>query len=363
MRAIARCAAGVRAAGSQRAAAGATPRRSMQIRAARRAARGYAESADLLLPRRAGRRRARVRAGERCSRHSCGVKLIMYPVAERSAPCRRSSPRARRHRRRLLSSSAGLGARRPGRRPLQLIPQLVVYAHSGVRPRDTLQLESARLAVRAGSPQERILRAPEEHRRADLNVGRDRAEFGGSARGCRLAAGRLRDQSMRASSPLHITCTRMCWSASRCRRSRPVQWIVRRGVPAAADGGQRFLQRPRRPPGELAQHACRSPPGDTRSFDYEESREFQAHVAARLPLLSRLVRAGRCADRPGLAAAGRDRLPGIQVGSARAASGDGARGVMMLTADTAAGDGHQGPQQPASRTSSPARAIWPRCAT
>ena len=41
--------------------------------------------------------------------------------------------------------------------PYTLIPQLVVYQRNGVKPRDTLQLESAKLAVRAGSTQELIL--------------------------------------------------------------------------------------------------------------------------------------------------------------------------------------------------------------
>src|SRR2546430_1792432 len=41
--------------------------------------------------------------------------------------------------------------------PYARIPQLVVYHRSRVQPRDTLQLEAAKLAVRAGSAQERIL--------------------------------------------------------------------------------------------------------------------------------------------------------------------------------------------------------------
>src|SRR2546429_1070008 len=47
--------------------------------------------------------------------------------------------------------------------PYARIPQLVVYQRSGVQPRATLQLESAKVAVRAGSAQERILQRSEEH--------------------------------------------------------------------------------------------------------------------------------------------------------------------------------------------------------
>src|SRR6202035_1857108 len=41
--------------------------------------------------------------------------------------------------------------------PYDEIQQLIVYRKGKPRPRDTLQLHSARGAVRAGSPQERIL--------------------------------------------------------------------------------------------------------------------------------------------------------------------------------------------------------------
>ena len=75
--------------------------------------------------------------------------------------------------------------------------------------------------------------------------------------------------------------------------------------------------------------------GDTRPFAYEESREFQGHVADRLPQFRALVRS-RPPRRSGidwrlLAAVGYQESKW----DPRAASGDGAVGVMMLTADTA----------------------------
>src|SRR3979411_2173756 len=70
--------------------------------------------------------------------------------------CRRnSSPAAPVSPRPLAPPAWGRAA--DGAQPYARIPQLVVYHRSRVQPRDTLQLEAAKLAVRAGSPQERIL--------------------------------------------------------------------------------------------------------------------------------------------------------------------------------------------------------------
>jgi membrane-bound lytic murein transglycosylase F len=74
--------------------------------------------------------------------------------------------------------------------------------------------------------------------------------------------------------------------------------------------------------------------GDTRPFQYEESREFQSHVADRLPGYRGWFE--QAAAKSGidwrlLAAIGYQESKW----DPRAESGDGARGVMMLTADTA----------------------------
>ena len=86
-----------------------------------------------------------------------GVKLNMYPVANEGAM--QAELAAGRADIAACSLTDNPDWHRAGdaAEPYSLIPQLVVYQRSGVRPRDTLQLESARLAVRAGSPQERIL--------------------------------------------------------------------------------------------------------------------------------------------------------------------------------------------------------------
>ena len=86
-----------------------------------------------------------------------GVRLTMYPLAnERTLQAELAAGRADIAAASLTNtpewSRAGDAAE-----PYARIPQLVVYPRNGVRPRDTLQLESAHLAVRAGSAQEHIL--------------------------------------------------------------------------------------------------------------------------------------------------------------------------------------------------------------
>ncbi|MGN6453676.1 MAG: transglycosylase SLT domain-containing protein, partial [Steroidobacteraceae bacterium] len=85
--------------------------------------------------------------------------------------------------------------------------------------------------------------------------------------------------------------------------------------------------------GRLAQLLQQSS-GDTRPFEYEESREFQEHVAERLPPYRawfEKAAADSGLDWRLLAAIGYQESKW----DPRAQSDDGARGVMMLTADTA----------------------------
>ena len=86
-----------------------------------------------------------------------GVTLSMYPVAnERAMQDALASGRADIAAAQLTVTPewrhAGIAAE-----PYARIPQLVVYQRESEKPRSTLQLETAKLAVRAGSPQERIL--------------------------------------------------------------------------------------------------------------------------------------------------------------------------------------------------------------
>ena len=219
---------------------------------ARRAARGHAQPADLLLPRRAGDRGAGVRAGERL----CGAAAREAHACTRSptsAPCRRSSPPGAPTSPRPRSPTPPSGAASATRpRPYARIPQLVVYQRSGVRPRDTLQLEvgEARGARRQSAGAHPA--ASEEHRRPGAAVGGDRAELGRPGGGRRLPAKRSTPSPTRANSPSPITCTRTCWWASRCPRSgrcngscaaaRPICWRASTPSSATSSASGRLAQ-------------------------------------------------------------------------------------------------------------------------
>jgi membrane-bound lytic murein transglycosylase F len=113
---------------------------------------------------------------------------------------------------------------------------------------------------------------------------------------------------------------------------RPVQWMVRHDAPGLLASVDAFF-RDLRASGRLAQ-LLQQGSGDTRRFAYEESREFQEHVAERLPRY-------RAWFEKAASASGLDWRLLAAVGyqeskwDPRAQSDDGARGVMMLTADTA----------------------------
>src|SRR5690606_34214213 len=86
-----------------------------------------------------------------------GVNLVMYPVQD-----------SRAMREELAAGRADIAAAQITADALwkevgepcdvyERIPQLVVYRRDRPRPRSALQIESARLSVRAGSPQEKLL--------------------------------------------------------------------------------------------------------------------------------------------------------------------------------------------------------------
>jgi peptidoglycan lytic transglycosylase F len=211
------------------------------------------------------------------------------------------------------------------------IPQLVVYQRSGVRPRDTLQLESAKLAVRAGSPQERILQrlqstvAPALQWEETAPSSADPVEDvdGGEAQYAII-------DSREFSFARHLYPNVLVGFA--LPEERPVQWIVRRNAPQLLLSVNTFF-RDLSASGRLAALLQQSS-GDMRPFEYGESREFQTYVGERLPRYrSWFEQAGAQSDLDWrlLAAVGYQESKW----DPRAESGDGALGVMMLTADTA----------------------------
>lgn len=263
------------------------------------------------------------------------VKLHMYPVTDvRAMQAELATGRADIAAGQL---SPDYGWSRVGQlsAPYDEIPQLVIYRKGKPRPHDVSQLQSAVLAVRAGSPQEITLRHLERTIMVKLHW---------------IAAGPL------AADPLEDVANGQADYALVDQRefsfarhlypdldvgfalpdSRSVHWIVRRGAPALlrrVDGYFAALKHS----GEIATLA-RETSGDTHPFEYEESRIFRAHVVERLPRYEFWF--AEAAKQTGidwrlLAAIGYQESKWTP----SAASADGALGVMMLTPDTAAAMG------------------------
>jgi membrane-bound lytic murein transglycosylase F len=260
-----------------------------------------------------------------------GVRLVMYPVATVHAmQAELATGRADIAAAQLTPTPDWLKAGRASV-PYGHVAQLVVYRRDGVRPRGTLQLESAKLAVRAGSPQEQMLQklkstvaptlqwvvtAPNNaDPLADVDSGEadyaliDEREF--------TFAHHLYPNVL-----LGFTLP----------DERPVQWIVRRGARDLLTATNRFLHNVAMS-GRLTRLELEET-GDARPFQYEESREFQAHLTERLPRYQPLFQAASAAtgiDWRLLAAIGYQESKWNPI----AESGDGALGMMMLTSDTA----------------------------
>ena len=260
-----------------------------------------------------------------------GVRLTMYPLAnERALQAELAAGRADIAAASLTNtvewSRAGDAAE-----PYASIPQLVLYPRNAVRPRDTLQLESAHLAVRAGSAQERILQrlkstmAPQLQWEETAPSNADPVEDVDSGE-AQYAIVDAREFSFAR----HLYPDVQVGFA--LPEERPVQWMVRRDASGLLASVNAFFS-DLRATGRLAQLVQQSS-GDTRPFAYEESREFQEHVAERLPRYRAWFE--KAAGTSGLdwrllAAIGYQESKW----DPRAQSDDGARGVMMLTADTA----------------------------
>ena len=260
-----------------------------------------------------------------------GVRLDMYPVANEGAMQTELAAGRADIAAASLTNTPDWSRVGDAAEPYTLIPQLVVYQKNGVRPRDTLQLESARLAVRAGSPQERIL----EHLKNTVAPSLRWEETAPStadpvddvdAGGAQYAITDEREFSFAH----HLYPNVLVGFA--LPEGRPVQWIVRHGSPGLLASVNAFF-RDLGASGRLAQLVQESS-GDTRPFEYEESRVFQEHVSDRLPRYrSWFEKAGAAVgiDWRLLAAVGYQESKW----DPQAQSDSGALGVMMLTADTA----------------------------
>jgi membrane-bound lytic murein transglycosylase F len=259
------------------------------------------------------------------------VKLFMYPVAdERAMQAELASGRADIAACSLTGTpewsrvGAGSGA-------YMRIPQLVVYQSHGVHPRDTLQLETAKLAVRAGSPQERILQHLKSTVAPSLQWEETAPSSADPVEDVDSGEAQYAITDAREFSFAHHLYPNVLVGFA-LPDERPVQWFVRRDAPQLLASVNAFFR-------ELAASGAlagliQDSSGDTRPFAYEESREFQTYVAERLPRYRAWFE--QAATQSGLdwrllAAVGYQESKW----DPHAQSGDGALGVMMLTVDTA----------------------------
>jgi membrane-bound lytic murein transglycosylase F len=260
-----------------------------------------------------------------------GVKLAMYPVAnERAMQAELAAGRADIAAASLTNTPEW---QRVGEAaaPYTLIPQLVVYHRDGQRPRDTLQLESARIAVRAGSPQEHILERLKRTVAPSLAWVQTAPSSADPVEDVDSAQAQYAITDAREFSFSHHLYPNVLIGFA-LPEERPAQWIVRRDAPELLAAVNRFF-RSLEASGELATLVVEAS-GDTRPFQYEESREFQGHVGDRLPRYRTWFE--QAAAQSGidwrlLAAIGYQESKW----DPRAASNEGAQGIMMLTADTA----------------------------
>ncbi|MGH8289784.1 MAG: membrane-bound lytic murein transglycosylase MltF [Steroidobacteraceae bacterium] len=219
--------------------------------------------------------------------------------------------------------------------PYAEIPQLVVYRRDETRPRDTLQLETAKLAVRAGSPQERLLARMREILAPHLSWVETAPSAADPLEDVDSGQARYAIVDARTYSYAHHLYPDIKVGFT-LPEKRPVQWIVRRGgadlVHAVNDFFQSMMGA-----GELAS-LMQKESGDASSFHYEELRLFQVSLTQRLPLY-------RAWFQQAAAKYGLDWRLLAAIGfqeshwDPQATSPNGAAGVMMLTSNTAAAMG------------------------
>jgi membrane-bound lytic murein transglycosylase F len=280
-----------------------------------------------------------------------GVKLVMYPVAtERAMQAELAAGRAD-------IAAAQVTPNKEWRHvgeasiPYAQIPQLVVYGKNKTRPRGTLQLESAKLAVRAGSPQEQTLEKLKKTVAPNLQwvqTAPNNADPLADVESGEADYAIIDDREYTFAHHLYPNVE----LGFTLPEQRPVQWIVRRGDHELLTATNRFFRNASNA-GRLAKLQLEET-GDSRPFQYEESREFQAHLSERFPKYQPLFEAAGATtgiDWRLLAAIGYQESKWNPL----AASGDGANGIMMLTSDTAEAMGIADRMNPAQSISAGAR--------
>jgi membrane-bound lytic murein transglycosylase MltF len=215
--------------------------------------------------------------------------------------------------------------------PYAEIPQLVVYHRDEPQPRDTLQLETARLAVQAGSAQEQLLARMKQILAPHLTWVETAPSTADPLEDVDSGQARYAIVDARTYSyARHLyPDVRVGFSLP---EKRPVQWVVRRGDNDLLQAVNRFF-RVEATSGELTR-VMQKDSGDTSSFQYEELRLFQVSLTQRLPHYRAWFQ--EAATKTGL---DWRLLAAIGFQESRwdpqASSANGAMGVMMLTSNTA----------------------------
>jgi membrane-bound lytic murein transglycosylase F len=215
--------------------------------------------------------------------------------------------------------------------PYAEIPQLVVYRRDEPRPRDTLQLETAKLAVGSGSPQERLLARMKQILAPQLSWVETAPSAADPLEDVDSGQARYAIVDARTYSYTHHLYPDIDVGFT-LPEKRPVQWIVRRGGADLVHAVNDFFQTTMSS-GELAS-LLRKESGDASSFHYEELRLFQVSLTQRLPLYRdwfQQAAAKYGVDWRLLAAIGFQESHW----DPQATSPNGAMGVMMLTSNTA----------------------------
>jgi membrane-bound lytic murein transglycosylase F len=160
------------------------------------------------------------------------------------------------------------------------IPQLVVYRVGSSRPRDTLQIETAQLSVRAGSPQEHLLERLKHTVAPSLSWIETAPRAADPVEDVENGQADYAIVDAREFSFSHHLYPDVAPGFS-LAEDRPVQWVVRRGAPRLYEAVNQFF-RDINQSGELATLITMSS-GDARRFEYEESRKFEELATSRLP--------------------------------------------------------------------------------
>src|SRR4051812_44758 len=152
--------------------------------------------------------------------------------------------------------------------PYEEVEQLVVYKRGENRPKGTIQLETSRLAVRAGSPQERVLQklkgtvAPTIEWVATAPVSADPLDDVESGQ-AKYAIVDSREYSFARHLYPNVAV------GFTLPATRPAQWIVRKNAPDLLKSVNAFFDEVAHS-GLLAQLSSEAT-GDDRDFDYLES--------------------------------------------------------------------------------------------